>query len=338
MNHNKVKIAFFDAKIYDREFFDKENERYDFEIKYFAPRLNSDTVKLCDGFDVVCVFVNDEVNGEVIDRLNEFGIKLIALRCAGYNNVDLKAVKDIIHVVRVPKYSPHAIAEHSLALMLALNRKVHKAYNRVRDHNFSIAGLMGFDMNSKTAGIVGTGAIGKRTAEICRGFGMRVIAYDLYPDRSFSERAGVEYVDINCLYAESDIISLHCPLCKDNFHMIDENSISNMKDGAMIINTSRGQLIDAAALVEGLKSKKIGSAGLDVYEEESEYFFEDRSDEIIVDDLLARLTAFPNVIITSHQAFFTKEAVTNIAAATMRNINDYFTSEKLENEVIYNHQ
>ena len=338
MSDNKIRIAFFDAKIYDQEFFNSENEKYGFEIKYFAPRLNPDTVKLCDGFDVVCAFVNDDVNGEVIDKLHKLGIELIALRCAGYNNVDLKAVKDKIHVVRVPKYSPHAIAEHSLALMLALNRKVHKAYNRVRDHNFSIAGLMGFDMNSKTAGIVGTGAIGKRTAEICRGFGMRVIAYDLYPDQSFAEKIGMEYVELDSLYAESDIISLHCPLCKDNFHMIDEESISKMKDGVMIINTSRGQLIDAAALVGGLKSKKVGSAGLDVYEEESEYFFEDRSDEIIVDDLLARLTAFPNVIITSHQAFFTKEAVTNIAATTMRNINDYFTSEKLENEVIYNHQ
>lgn len=333
MKNDPVKIAFFDTKSYDREFFDRENTDYGFEIKYFTSRLNQDTVRLCDGFSVVCAFVNDEIDRTVIEKLCDSGVKLIAMRCAGYNNVDLKAASGRIPVVRVPEYSPHAIAEHALALMLALNRKVHKAYNRVRDHNFSIAGLMGFDMYSKTVGVVGTGKIGKRTAEILKGFGMRVIAYDLYPDNDFARKAGIEYVELDKLYADSDIITLHCPLKKDNIHMIDSKSIKKMKDGVMIINTSRGQLIDAASLVDGLKSKKIGSAGLDVYEEESEYFFEDRSDEIIVDDLLARLTAFPNVIITSHQAFFTKEAISNIAAATLRSIKDFFAGKHLDNEI-----
>jgi D-lactate dehydrogenase len=335
MNNENIKIAFFDAKQYDREFFDRENCKYGFDIKYFTPKLNSETVKLTENFNAVCLFVNDNVDAEALEKLYVNDVKLIAMRCAGYNNVDLQAVYDKIHVMRVPEYSPHAVAEHALALMLALNRKVHKAYNRVRDHNFSIAGLMGFDMYGKTAGIVGTGRIGKCTAEILRGLGMRIIAYDLYPDDDFAKKNDIEYVALDELYQNSDIISLHCPLNKDNIHMINTESISVMKDNVMIVNTSRGQLIDTVALVEGLKSRKIGAAGLDVYEEESEYFFEDKSDEIIVDDLLARLTAFNNVIITSHQAFFTEEAVCNIAATTLRNISDYFSGNKLENEICY---
>ena len=333
--NNKIKIAFFDAKIYDKDFFNRENENYGYEIKYFPVKLSADTAQLASGYNTICLFVNDDISAEVIDKIYENGVRLIIMRCAGYNNVDLHAAFNKIHVLRVPEYSPHAVAEHAAALILALNRKVHKAYNRVRDNNFSIAGLMGFDMHGKTAGIIGTGRIGRIMSEILRGFGMKIIAYDRYPDSTFGSSPGVEYLELDELYRRSDIISVHCPLTKDNFHMINSAAINQMKPGVTLINTSRGQLVDTAALVEGLKSGKVGAAGLDVYEEESDYFFEDKSDEIMVDDLLARLTSFNNVIITSHQAFFTREALESIAATSLKNVADYYSGEALGNEICY---
>ena len=333
--NNKIRIAFFDAKTYDKDFFNRENENYGYEIKYFPVKLSADTAQLASGYNTICLFVNDDISAEVIDKIYENGVRLIIMRCAGYNNVDLHAAFNKIHILRVPEYSPHAVAEHAAALILALNRKVHKAYNRVRDNNFSIAGLMGFDMHGKTAGIIGTGRIGRIMGGIFRGFGMKIIAYDRYPDSAFASSHGVEYLELDELYRRSDIISVHCPLTKENFHMIDSAAINQMKPGVTLINTSRGQLVDTAALVKGLKSGRIGAAGLDVYEEESDYFFEDKSDEVMVDDLLARLTSFNNVIITSHQGFFTREALESIAATSLRNVADYYSGEALENEICY---
>lgn len=335
MNSADVKIAFFDAKSYDQKFFDAANERYGYGIDYFETRLNRESLPLVQNHTVVCPFVNDTINGEVIEGLVEKGAKLIAMRCAGYNNVDLKAAYDSIHVVRVPEYSPYAVAEHAAALMLSLNRKIHKAFYRVRDNNFSIKGLLGFDMRGKTAGVVGTGRIGRAMIDILKGFGMEVVAFDVKRDESFAKEKGFSYVELEALYAKSDVITLHCPLTNDNYHMIDDDAINAMKDGVMLINTSRGHLVDTEALVNGLKKEKISAAGLDVYEEESDYFFEDRSDEIILDDLLARLNSFNNVLITSHQGFFTKEALTNIAETTLRNVSDFLKDNKLDNEVCY---
>ncbi|MFH1847168.1 MAG: 2-hydroxyacid dehydrogenase [Candidatus Omnitrophota bacterium] len=332
---NNKKIAFFDTKPYDKDFFDAANGDFEFEIKYFKERLNPDTIDLARGFSVVCIFVNDTVSRETAEELNSKGLELIALRCAGYNNVDLRSLYGNIHAVRVPAYSPYAVAEHALALMMALNRKIHRAYYRIRDNNFSISGLLGFDMNSKIAGVIGTGKIGKILARILCGFGMKVLLYDIMPDKNFSKETGMEYVSIEELYTASDIISLHCPLTADTHYMINEDSISKMKKGVMIINTGRGALIDTKALISALKDNKVGYAGLDVYEEESEYFFEDFSDSFIKDDILARLITFPNVIVTSHQGFFTKEALQNIANTTLTNISDYFSGEYLENEICY---
>ena len=284
--------------------------------------------------DAVCIFVNDTADAAVIDTMVNNGVKLLALRCAGFNNVDLKAAKGKLPVVRVPAYSPYAVAEYSLALMLSLNRKIHRAYWRTRDGNFSLNGLMGFDMHGKTIGIIGTGQIAKILIRMLKGFGMRILAYDLYPDMKFAEEESFSYVSLDELYRESDIISLHCPLTDQTKYMIDKNSIDKMKEGVMIINTGRGQLINTNDLIEGLKEKKIMAAGLDVYEEEGEYFYEDKSDKIIDDDVLARLLSFNNVIVTSHQAFFTKEALHNIAETTLRNIDDFRHHRPLVNEVI----
>ena len=332
-----IKVAMFDAKPYDREFFDKLNSRsqYHYEIHYFPAHLTPDTVALTSGFDAVCVFVNDIVDAPIIHALAENNVRLLALRSAGYNNVDLKTCYKKLHVVRVPAYSPYAVAEHAIALMLSLNRKTHKAYFRTRDNNFAINGLLGFDMHGKTAGIIGTGKIGKITMGILRGFGMNVLAFDVYPDDEFAKSIGAQYVDLDTLYQKSDIISLHCPLTPENVHMINVDSISRMKDGVMIINTGRGKLINTRDLIQGLKSRKIGSAGLDVYEEEGDYFFEDFSAETISDDVLARLLTFPNVLVTSHQAFFTREALDNIAETTLDNIRLFFTENQLPNEICY---
>ena len=326
-----IKAAMFDSKPYDIESFDKIKSEELF-IKYFTVKLDESTVSLAKGFDTVIVFVNDELNEAVVKALYSYGIKLIALRCAGFNNVNVKAAYEKIHIVRVPAYSPEAIAEHTAALLMTSVRRIHKAYNRTRDFNFSISGLVGMNLYQKTVGIIGTGKIGKAFVNICNGFGMRVLAYDKFP----SKEVKAKYVSLEELYSESDIISLHCPLTNENNHMICTESIEKMKDGVIILNTSRGSLIDAEALLEGIKSKKVGAACLDVYEEETDLFFEYKSGHILHDDTLARLLSMPNVIITSHQAFLTEEALDSIAYTTIRNISDFFAGKHIENEICYN--
>lgn len=320
----------FDTKPYDSASFDKAKTE-NLSITYFPTKLDETTVSLANGFEVVIVFVNDELNEKVIEALYSFGVKLIALRCAGFNNVDVKASYGKIHIVRVPAYSPEAVAEHTAALLLTSVRRIHKAYNRTRDFNFSINSLVGMNLNKKTIGIIGTGKIGKAFVKICTGFGMKVLAYDKFPSQGIE----AEYVDLNELYEKSDIISLHCPLTDENRHMIGKDSIAKMKDGVIILNTSRGSLIDAEALLDGIKSKKIGAACLDVYEEETDLFFEDRSGHILQDDTLALLLSMPNVIITSHQAFLTHEALESIADTTVKNICDFFEGKAMENEICY---
>jgi len=334
---NKLKVALFDAKPYDQESFDNANKLAGepYVIHYFPGHLTIDTVALTEGFDVVCAFVNDTITAEMTNVLYNNGIRLLALRCSGYNNIDLAAVFNKIHVVRVPAYSPHAVAEHAIALMMTLNRKTHKAYFRTRDGNFTLNGLLGFDLYNKTAGVVGTGKIGRIAINILRGFGMRVLASDKHQDQKFADETGCIYVPLEDLYKESDIITLHCPLTPENVHMINAESIAKMKTGVMIINTGRGKLINTQDLINGLKSHKIGAAGLDVYEEEEDYFFEDFSAETIGDDTLARLLTFPNVLITAHQAFFTREALQNIAETTFENIRQFFDEQKLPNEICY---
>jgi D-lactate dehydrogenase len=331
----KSKIAFFDAKPYDIESFNELNKQFGFDIKYFKYHLTQDNIILAQGFDIIIVFVNDIINAEMIDRLVEYGVKLIALRSSGFNNISLKSAQDKIKIVRVPEYSPNAIAEHSVALMLALNRKIHRAYFRTRDTNFSLHGLLGFDMYQKTAGIIGSGRIGKALIKILKGFGMNVLAYDKYPDMAFAKKHDFDYVTLDELLRKSDIISLNCPLNKETEYIINRDAIFKMKKGVMIINTGRGKLIHTSDLIDGLKSGKIGSAGLDVYEEESQFFYEDLSDRILTDDMLARLLIFNNVIITSHQGFFTREAMYNIARITMQNISDFCEGKELKNEVCY---
>jgi D-lactate dehydrogenase len=331
-----VSIAFFDTKPYDREFFDAINaDGYGYNFRYFENRLKIETVSLADGCRIVCAFVNDRLSADIINKLKSLNVGLIALRCAGYNNVDLKAAYRNIRVVRVPEYSPYAVAEHAVALILSLNRKTHKAYYRTRDGNFSIGGFMGFDMAGKTAGIIGTGKIGKIAAKILRGFDMRVLVYDPYPDKEFAEDEKVEYVDLEELYVKSDVISLHCPLTHDTYHLVNEKSLGKMKDGVMIVNTGRGGLINTKALIDALKSGRVGAAGLDVYEEESEYFFEDFSTQVLDDDVLARLLTFSNVLITSHQGFFTREALQNIARTTLESIREFLDGKPLKNEICY---
>lgn len=326
-------IAFFDAKPYDRVAFDEANRRYGFRIIYHESRLNANSVILARGADAVCLFVHDEADAAIIRQMSGYGVKLLALRAAGYNNVDLNAARGLLRVVRVPAYSPYAVAEHTVALMLALNRKTHRAYWRTRDGNFSLHGLMGFDMNGKTAGIVGTGKIARIVVRILQGFGMKVLAYDIFPDEEYARRSQISYVTLDELYERSDMISLHVPLTVETRHMIGEAAIARMKEGVVIVNTSRGGLIDTYALIEGLKSKKILAAGLDVYEEEEDYFYEDTSDKVMDDDVLARLLSFNNVIVTSHQGFFTREAVRNIAETTLQNIQDFLEGKPLVNEV-----
>lgn len=323
-----IKMAFFDTKPYDKIHFDRLKDKYGINIKYFESKLNADTAVMAKGFDGVIAFVNDTVDRETIDLLSELEIKLVALRCAGFNNIDVKYAKDKIDIVRVPKYSPYAIAEHAMGLLLCLNRRIHRAYIRTKDFNFSLNGLTGFDLHGKTIGVVGTGKIGQVFIDICRGFGMNIIAYDIYPTVQ-----NVEYTDIETLCRRADIISLHCPLTADTKHLIRRDTIEIMKDGVIILNTSRGALIDSDDLTDGLKSGKIGGAALDVYEEESDIFFEDKSDTIVNDDTLRILLSMPNVLLTSHQAFLTNEALENIAEVTLENIKDFFNN-KLTNSVI----
>ncbi len=328
-------IAFFDAKPYDREVFNKVNENFEYELKFFDNKLTPETAILAKDADTVCIFVNDQLTSELIDKLNSYDINLVALRSAGYNNVDLKAAYGRMHVVRVPAYSPYAVAEHTVALILSLNRKIHKAYYRVKDNNFTINGFKGFDMHGKTLGVIGTGKIGKIFIEIMSGFGMKILAYDPFPDEEFARNKPMEYIDLDRLYQESDIISLNCPLNKSTYHIINADSIKKMKSNVMIVNTGRGHLIDTKALIEGLKNQKIGSAALDVYEEESKYFFEDFSNQIIDDDTLTILLSLNNVLITSHQGFFTEEALNNIATTTLENVTEYFNGKNLTNEICY---
>ena len=327
-----IRVAFFDAKTYDKPSFEMYGDKHDIQFRYLETKLNADTVGLAKGCDAVCVFVNDEVNKEVIDELYSYGVKLIALRSAGYNNVDVRAAFGKIHVVHVPAYSPYAVAEHAIALLLTSVRRIHKAYNRTREFNFSLNGLTGFDFHGKTVGVIGTGKIGRIFIDICRGFGMNVIAYDLYPAKD----SGIQYVSLDELFEKSDIISLHCPLTEDTRHMISSEAISRMKKGVVIVNTSRGALIDAEALLDGIKARKVGAACLDVYEEEADVFFEDRSGHILNDDLLTLLISMPNVIVTSHQAFLTEEALNNIAETTVGNILSCFENDGMcDNELCY---
>ncbi len=326
-----MKVTFFDSKPYDIASFEKYNFQNGIEFRFYDTKLNEDTVNLASGSDAVCVFVNDTVNAAVIDALCKNGVKLIALRSAGYNNVDVKHAFGKIHVVHVPAYSPYAVAEHAMALLLTSVRRIHKAYNRTRDNNFSLNGLIGFDLHGKTVGVIGTGKIGRIFADICRGFGMNVLAYDKYP----SESDFIRYLPLDELLEKSDIVSLHCPLTEETRHLINASSIARMKKGVVVINTSRGALIDAEALLEGIKQRQIGAACLDVYEEESDIFFEDRSGHILADDVLARLISMPNVIVTSHQAYLTSEALDSIAKTTVENIRSYMSGEVCENELCY---
>ncbi len=328
-----MKVAFFDTKPYDRPSFEKYGAEHGMKIKFFETKLNEDTADLAFGYDAVCVFVNDTVNAAVIDRLSEIGVRIIALRCAGFNNVDMKYACGKLKVVHVPAYSPYAVAEHTMAMLLTSIRRIHKAYIRSKDFNFSLSGLTGFDLYAKTVGVIGTGRIGRVFIDICRGFGMKVLAYDKYPAESLIGREGVEYTELDRVLSESDIISLHCPLTDETYHMIDEAAIEKCKRGVVILNTSRGALVDSEALLLGIKSRKIGAACLDVYEEESDLFFEDNSGHIMHDDILARLITMPNVIVTSHQAFLTEEALDNIARTTVDNIVQMLEHGECEHEL-----
>ncbi|MFP4698539.1 MAG: 2-hydroxyacid dehydrogenase [Eubacteriales bacterium] len=330
-----MKVAFFDTKPYDQKIFQKHNNNPNIDITFFEARLTEKSVLLAKGFDVVCIFVRDEITSKVIDCLEEFGIKMIALRCAGYNNVDFKAAFGKIKVVHVPAYSPYAVAEFTVSMMLTLNRKIHKSYGRTRDMNFSLNSLLGFDMNGKTVGVVGTGKIAKILIKILKGFGCNILTFDIYEDKQASIELGFTYTSLDNLFSKSDIISLHVPLTKDTEYIINKKSIQKMKDNVMIINTGRGKLINTVDMIDALKKKKIGAAGLDVYEEEDRYFYEDYSERVITDDVLARLLSFPNVLITSHQAFFTNEALTNIAKTTLESMESLMKNKPLVNEIAY---
>jgi D-lactate dehydrogenase len=330
-----MKIAFFDTKPYDKPSFDKYGEQHGVEFKYFEAKLNEDTAELAHGFDGVCAFVNDTINAEVIDKLYALGVKVIALRCAGFNNVDMKHAYGKLHVLRVPAYSPYAVAEHTMALLLTSIRRIHKAYIRSKDFNFSLSGLTGFDLYGKTVGVIGTGRIGRVFIDICKGFGMKVLAYDKFPAKEIEDGERVRYVELDEIFEKSDVISLHCPLTEETHHLINEDALGKCKKGVVLLNTSRGALVDAEALLAAIKSRKVGAACLDVYEEESDLFFEDNSGHIMEDDTLARLISMPNVIVTSHQAFLTEEALSNIAETTVQNIVDIFERGECPNELCY---
>lgn len=327
-----MKIAFFDTKEYDRKVFDKYNEKYEYDITYFESKLNSETAMLAKGYDVACVFVNDNADKETLKILEDNGVKCLALRCAGFNNVDLEN-KGKLRVVRVPQYSPYSVAEHAVALLLNINRKIYKSYQRTKKYNFSIDGLLGFDIHGKTVGVIGTGKIGKVFIEIMNGFGANVIAYDLFKDEEAEKRLGFKYVELDELYKESDIISLHCPLTKETEKIINKSSIEKMKQGVIIINCSRGKLINTDDLIEELETGKIGGVGLDVYEDEEEYFLRDMSNVYKRDKDLSILLSMPNVLITSHQAFFTQEAINKIANDTLENITKVMNNQECENEL-----
>ncbi|EJF11677.1 2-hydroxyacid dehydrogenase [Pontibacter sp. BAB1700] len=328
-----MNVLFFSSKVYDSTFFNAANKSHQHKLSYLEVPLNKNTAVLANGYGAVCIFVNDTANAEVLRLLAEQGVKLIALRCAGFNNVDLGAAAELgMKVVRVPAYSPYSVAEHTLALILTLNRKTHRAYNRVKEGNFALNGLMGFDLNGKTVGLIGLGKIGLVTAKILKGFGCRVLGYDIEKRGEFDE-IGIEFTDLSSLYANSDIISLHCPLTPQTHHIINKETIAQMKPGVMLINTSRGALVDTKAVIAALKSGQIKYLGIDVYEEEADLFFEDLSDRVIQDDVFMRLLSFNNVLITGHQAFFTSNALESIAGITLQNIADFEQGRQLENEV-----
>lgn len=328
-----MRIAIFSTKPYDRTFFDAANAGRH-ELTYLTPRLTEETVSLAAGFPAVCVFVQDRLNEPVVRVLAAGGTRLIALRCAGFNNVDLNTAADVgISVVRVPAYSPYSVAEHTIGLMMALNRRFHRAYNRVREGNFALDGLLGFDMHGRTVGIIGTGKIGARVASILKGYGCQLLGHDRFQNPDCL-KMGLEYVSLHELYAKSDIITLHCPLTPETHHLIDSEAISQMKRGVMLVNTSRGSVVETLALIDGLKSGQIGHLGLDVYEEEADLFFEDLSNHVLQDDVLARLLTFPNVIITGHQAFFTRDALEAIARTTIENVTQFDRGEACPNRVL----
>jgi D-lactate dehydrogenase len=328
-----MKVAFFSTQPYDKRSFDEHNKGFGFQINFLDVQLNEQTAALAHGYQAVCAFVNDRINETIIRQLVSGGVKILALRCAGFNNVDLKAAKDHnLIIVRVPAYSPHAVAEHAVAMIMTLNRKTHKAYNRIREQNFSLNGLLGFDLHGKTVGVIGTGNIGEVFCRIMRGFGCRVIAFDIQINDALV-REGVEYMSVNELLPLSDIVSLHCPLNEHTKYLVNDDTIKLMKDHVMLINTSRGGLIDTRTVVRGLKSGKIGAVGIDVYEQEEKLFFRDLSETIIEDDLIARLSSFPNVLITAHQGFFTHEALAQIAETTLRNLKHYIEGNTLQNAV-----
>ena len=328
-----MKIALFSAKAYDRDHFELANQEFGYQLDYFDVRLDTKTARLAHGYAVVCAFVNDDLSRPVLADLAANGTKVLAMRCAGYNNVDLAAAKELgLKVVRVPAYSPEAVAEHAVGLMMTLNRRIHKAYQRTRDANFSLEGLVGFNMHGRTAGIIGTGKIGIATLRILKGFGMRLLVSDPYPNQAAID-LGAEYVDLDTLFRQSDVISLHCPLFKENYHLLNKEAFAKMKDGVMIINTSRGGLLDSNAAIEALKTARIGALGLDVYEEEEDLFFEDKSNEVITDDVFRRLSACHNVLFTGHQAFLTKEALLAIASTTLDNVRSFLAGSKNGNEV-----
>lgn len=328
-----IKIAFFDTKDYDREMFDKYNSEYNYEITYFKTKLNEETAVLATGFDVVCIFVNDTANKVILEKLKSLGVKLIALRCAGYNNVEISHLPSGLGVVRVPAYSPYAVAEHTAGLLLALDRKVYKSYQRTKKYNFSLDGLLGFDIHGKTVGVIGTGKIGKVFINIMNGFGANVIAYDVYQDKKAEEELNFKYTTLDEIYKNADIISLHCPLTEENHNMINKDSIAKMKKGVILLNTSRGKLINAKDLVDCLEKGMIGGVGLDVFEDEEEYFLNDMSNSYIRDAELSILLSMPNVVITAHQAFFTKEALEKIVSTTLSNIKEYIETGKCKNIV-----
>lgn len=328
-----MRVAVFSTKSYDRTFFEKANVRFRHELTFFIPRLTYETRALAGGFPGVCVFVNDRMDAEMLEALAATGTQTVALRCAGFNNVDLDAAERLgIRIVRVPAYSPHAVAEYTVGLILTLNRRIHRAFARVREANFSLDGLLGFDLFGRTIGIVGTGRIGTLVAGIMQGFGCRLLGYDMYPNEA-CKSFGMTYVPLDELLSQSDIISLHCPLTPETRHLINSQTIGRMKPNVMLINTSRGAVIDTRAVVDGLKNGKIGSLGIDVYEEEADYFFEDLSQHVMADDVLARLLTFPNVLVTGHQAFFTQEALAAIAETTLQNLQDVETTGRSDNEV-----
>lgn len=327
-----TKIAFFDTKDYDKRLFDQYNKNYGYEITYFESKLNIETVHFAKGYDAVCIFVNDKADKPVLDKLNEYGVKVIALRCAGFNNVDIKNLGNL-RAVRVPAYSPYAVAEHATALLLNINRKIYKSYQRVKKYNFSLEGLLGFDLHGKTVGVIGTGKIGKVFIQIMKGFGTNVIAYDVYHDDKAAEELGFKYVSLDELYENSDIISLHCPLTDDTQYMINKDSLSKMKNGVIIINTSRGKLLKTEDLIAEMSSGKIGGVGLDVYENEAEFFTQDLSGSYKRDNNLSMLISMPNVIITAHQSYFTSEALHKISNDTCQNIKDILENGECINEL-----